>query len=195
MDKQKLKLVPIEDVIDEIEGGDEDIDLFSIDSPVNDLDWWRKVMYSYKKKETRLRLLEKQRDSIVDAYIKKITIHKNELLKHRGFMIDCLEYSSEFTTKTGGRMMDYFPDIGTFSLSTERKKVRSENDPHFMSKGFKRVSISLDQTKLNEYFKTCIIKGGQVLDPETKEPVDHVSIEYKRSCSLHMKRDGDSDDE
>lgn len=172
----------MENTIDELEGvGDEDID----NPKCNDPEWWRRVAYSYRKKDEQIKQLEFMRDKIVEKYNTLIKSRKQKLQNFETSIEIQLKESS-FTTKTGGFKVDMFPDIGIFSLSKESLTFEVNDEDYWIKKGYLRIipeQNELDKKSLNKHLKTLSLDTdkGQIINKDTGEVMPGIVAIKKRS--------------
>lgn len=149
----------------------------------NDLNWWRKVLYRHKIELEEIREIEHVRDSIIEKYDSEIKKRRENIEFSRN-LIETNIKGTKFRTKTGGYKIDQFPDIGTLSLSKERVNYVVNKEDCFLEKGFSRVipeRIEIDKKALNKYLDTCHIEGEYLVDKETGEVIEGVSISKSRT--------------
>lgn len=153
----------------------------------NNLETWRKILFSYKKQESRLVEIIEARDLVVSKYDLSIDKRKLELERLKAFMINQIE-ASKFNTKSGGKKVDHFPDIGVFSVSKKSPKFDVCDDSYFINKGFSRVipeETKVDKNALNEYLKSCeITPAGIISDPKTGEVIENIMVKFESKVTF-----------
>lgn len=175
--------------IEEIEGvSDSDSEYLSKEfTNPNDLNEWRKLIYKYKDKSKRLKELTQIKDNLIKKYDEAIEKKEWELEHLKTFMVHQLELS-DFDTKSGGKKIDQFPDLGTFSVSKKIPKFETKDDQYFINMGFARTypeEIKVDKKALNDFLKTChITDDGKVVDSFSGEVFENITVKYDSRVSF-----------
>ena len=152
----------------------------------NDLESWRILLFKYKNKKNKITQLKEIRDNIIKKYNDLILKKEWELEHLKSFMVNQIE-ASTFDTETGGKKIDHFPDLGTFTVSKQSPKFDILDDKYFINMGFSRIkpeTVELDKISLNKFLKSCSIDQGRVIDQNSGEIMENIQIKYERKVNF-----------
>lgn len=179
------------ETIKEIEG---EIEQDSVFNP-NDLQAWRKRLWSFWYQKKKITETKKLRDSIIEEYDTEIE-QQEEKLKNFELHLKEQLLQSEFKTKTGGFKIDQIAELPAFSLSKERISYLVNDEKEWLQTFGKTIpeETKLDKESLNKHIEQNIdkgtykIEGHSIIDTSTGEIVSSIDVQKKRTLKFDIEK-------